>query len=134
MEKSDLHKKLSAVYDTARLSPDHHDHVHIGIGLLNAESAEKIAKSTEELSGHISGLTYVLSTTIEQQVKKIIDSNEKLGKSNDHYAKWNKRLAVALIAVTFVVGLLQAYVIWQTAEKQQTTKIDIGTSQIRANP
>jgi hypothetical protein len=87
-------------------------------------------KSLAELQGQISGLTYAISTVIENETKKLIASNEKLATSNEYYAKWNKRLSIALIVVTLFVGLMQAYVIWRTANQsersaeQSTAKVE----------
>ena len=72
-------------------------------------------KALAELQGQIAGLSYSVSTVIENQSKKMISSNEKLAISNEYYAKWNRGLTVALITVTLLVGLMQVYVIWRTA-------------------
>ncbi len=101
--------------DLYNFNGDNHDQVNTGIGLLNAESAEKTAKSMENLSANVSGLTYVLSTTIEQQTKKILASNDEVFKVSRKAVFWSKWLTIALILTTFTVGLLQAIVIYSSA-------------------
>ena len=114
MAKSNAHEALEKAYNgdlTNWSNPGNSDKVNIALGLLSAESADKLSSSIKDLQGQIAGLGYVVSTTIEQQSAKIITSNEKLATSNEKYAKANNRLALALIAVTLIVGLLQVYAI-----------------------
>jgi len=76
------------------LNPDNHDQIGMAIGLLNAESAESISKS----------------------INNLIESNKKTDEINKKAIFWNKIMTIALIGVTLVVGLLQAYVIWSTSK------------------
>ncbi len=120
MEKSKIQRSLEKIMQEAspdlyNFNGDNHDQVNTGIGLLNAESAEKTAKSMENLSANVSGLTYVLSTTIEQQTKKILASNDEVFKVSRKAVFWSKWLTIALILTTFTVGLLQAIVIYSSA-------------------
>ncbi len=135
MEKSEIHKKLKVIGDaivkgTYPLNPDNHDQVNIAIGLLDAESAEKIAESTDGLSRRITEVGNLLSQNMAMQVGRVIASNEKLSSSNEYHAKWSKHLALALIGVTLIVGLLQVYAIWKTADRTANVKNNIPASQM----
>jgi len=66
----------------------------MAIGLLNAESANEISKSINDL----------------------IESNKQTDKINKKSIFWNKILTMALILVTLVFDLLQVYVIWRTSK------------------
>jgi hypothetical protein len=122
MTKSPIHQSLERTAQGNSLNPDNHDQVHIALGLLSAESDEKNREVMDNLTGQISGLTHVLSTTMEQQVKKLIESNDEASELNKVAIFWSKWLTVTLIAVTLIVGLLQVYVIWKTAEMQHATE------------
>ena len=116
MEKSEIHQQLEGAIKTKRLSPDNHDEVNAAIGLLSAESADKVADAMRGLSSSVHGMGKLLSATITGETTKTIASNEKVAASNERYAKASQFLAIALIIVTLMVGLIQAGVlIWQTA-------------------
>jgi hypothetical protein len=100
--------------------------------MLQEEMGETSAANREalkKLQSQISGLSYVVGTTIEAQAQKMIASNERLAASNEYYAKWNKRLSAALITVTLVVGMMQAYVVWRTAAAQTSPRPQVLESQ-----
>lgn len=89
----------NAIANTKHLSPDNHDEVRISIALANADSAKKISEGLDRVS-----------LNLADQVGRIIQSNEKLSESNDRHASANLFLAKVLIAVTVVVGVIQAVV------------------------
>ena len=106
MEKSAIHKRLEETLHAKTLLPDNHDQVHVALGLLNAESSEKMTTALDNLRGQISGMQYTVSTTLEQQAAKMIKSNENLAKSNEKYARAMMWLTGGLVAV----GLIQIFV------------------------
>lgn len=114
MEKSALQKDLEETIRAQVLSTTNNDRINVAIGLLNAESSEKTIVALDNLRTQMGGLGYTVGTVIEQQTAKIIESNKKMSESNEYYAKWSKWLAIALIATTLSVGLLQGGIlIWQ---------------------
>lgn len=114
MEKSDVRKALEKAYSsdlTNWSNPGNGDKVNIALGLLSAESSDKLSSSIKDLHVGVIGLGTIVGDAMKQQADNIIASNEKLATSNEKYAKANNRLALALIAVTLIVGLLQVYAI-----------------------
>ena len=99
MEKSPARKALEQAYPNPQadlLNPDNHDKVHIALGLLSAEAAENLTDAIRDLKRQLVGVSEV----IQQQGKEMIVSNEKMAASNEKYAKWNMRLAMALVGTT----------------------------------
>ena len=98
-EKSGIRKKLEEVGTAMEKgiynpSPDNHDQFNVATGLLNAESADQIIDS----------------------IDRLITSNDENTKINKDAVFWSKRLTIALILVTLVTGLINAGVIWSTAQ------------------
>jgi hypothetical protein len=95
------------------------------VALLNvAESLQLVQLQIIETSSENRKAT-------ENAVNKLIESNNEASQINKSAIRWSKGLTVALIVVTLIVGLLQAYVIWKTAEIQQ---VSAKSSQIVQNP
>ena len=65
-----------------------------------------------------SGRTKELAISLENLNKTIQTEATKVIESNNDFAWWTKMLSVSLIIVTLIVGVLQAYVIWQTSKNQ----------------
>lgn len=117
--------KLSSLYSNLKkaigdggeyMIPNDHDKASVAVGLLNAEAGIMISDATKGLSHKIVEASDRIDLNIALQVGRIIESNEKLGKSNDDYVKWFKCLTVALIITTLFVGTLQAFVTWKNVE------------------
>ncbi len=128
MSKTLLQEALERAYPNPQndwLNPDNHDKVHIALGLFEAESAEKNRQTMEDLGRKIAELAYTIGTSLERETKKIIESNDEASKINKEAIRWNKRLTIALIVVTLIVGLLQAYVIWETAQRQKVSNLPL---------
>jgi len=114
MAKSEVHEALEKAYPNPKqdwLNPDNHDKVNIALGLLSAEQYDKLSTSIKDLHVGVVGLGSIMNDALKKQADNIIASNEKLATSNEKYARANNRLALALIAVTLIVGLLQVYAI-----------------------
>ena len=94
------------------------------IGLLN------VAESLQLLQLQIIKTSKENRVAIETQVDKLTKSNNEASEINKSSIRWSKGLTIALIIVTLIVGLLQAYVIWKTAEMQQ---ISLNSQQIGLN-
>lgn len=94
---------------------------------VGAASSIYVSRTLKFLSSKIENITYSLGPNFEilsraigkfndslnEQVNKVILSNEKLSESNEFHAKWMRVLTIALIVTTLIVGLLQAFVIWK---------------------
>jgi hypothetical protein len=109
----------------------------------NSGSSEKIsdkvtAASTLFIANTLEGLSKeikVLKNSIEIQAGKITESNDKLFSSTEYYAKWTKRLTVALIFVTLLVGLMQSYVAFMSgAVQNDISKQLLGLEEITKEP
>ena len=119
MEESKFYKSLENAHkeDLTNFSnPGNTDKVNIAVGLVNAESAEKVTRSIILLTQQMANLQMMLSQTIEEEVKKVIKSNNEASLINKKAIFWSKWLTIALITVTLVVGLLQVYVIYKTSK------------------
>ncbi|MEK6847043.1 MAG: hypothetical protein AABY16_02655 [Nanoarchaeota archaeon] len=64
------------------------------------------------------GRTKELTTSLESLSRTIQKEDSSLIASNNNFSYWSKRLSISLIVVTLIVGVLQAYVIWQTSKNQ----------------
>ncbi len=73
---------------------------------VQAASAIFTANTLESLSSEIKKF----NKSLEKQVDKVIESNEKLAKSNEDHSKWMRILTFALVAV----GILQAFIVLYT--------------------
>ena len=92
------------------------------VALLNvAESLQLVQLQIIETSSENRKAT-------ENAVNKLIESNNEASQINKSAIRWSKWLTIALITVTLIVGLLQAYVIWKTAEIQQGSITNIQTA------
>jgi len=102
-----------------------HTEIAKTVSLLN------VAESLQLLQLQIVETSTENRTNITNEVGRLIQSNNEATTINKSAIRWSKALTIALILVTLVVGLLQAYVIWKTAEIQQASA---KSSQIVQNP
>lgn len=112
MPESEIHKQLSRIGDSIvagryPLNPDNHDQVHVAIGLLNAESAEKVRQSVDDLAGRITGMATTVSQTMQREAERIIESNERVAASNDRSARILTKLTWILVAI----GIIQVIIL-----------------------
>ena len=101
-----------------------HTEIAKTVSLLN------VAESLQLLQLQITETAKENRVSIQNEVTRLITSNDEASRINKDAVKWSKRLTIALIAVTLIVGLLQAYVIWKTSEIQQTSLKTLQTSSI----
>ena len=76
------------------------------IGKLSAERSKELSDTILVLQKQIPVSISDLRSTISNNADKIIQSNEKLSRSNENYAKWMKWLTFGL----FAVGIAQVIV------------------------
>ena len=69
------------------------------IGKLSADRSKELANAILTLQKQIPMSISELRGTISNNADKIIQSNERLSKSNESYAKWMKWLTFGLFAV-----------------------------------
>lgn len=77
--------------------------LHSVIGKLSADRSTELAGAIKGLHQQIPITISELRQTISSNTDKVIESNERLSKSNEDYAKWMKWLTFGLVAV----GILQ---------------------------
>ena len=101
------------------------------VGVAETVSLLNVAESLQLLQLQLVETSAENRKAIENQVGKLTESNNEASQINKSAIRWSKWLTIALITVTLIVGLLQAYVIWKTAEIQQASA---KSSQIVQNP
>lgn len=80
------------------------------VGKLSAERSKELTNAISTLQKQIPVSISDLRSTISNNADKIIQSNEKLSRSNENYAKWMKWLTFGL----FAVGITQAIIsLWK---------------------
>ena len=76
------------------------------IGKLSADRSQELTNVLKALHQQIPMTVSELRSTISRNTDKMIESNERLSKSNEAYAKWMKWLTFGLLAI----GLAQVVI------------------------
>ena len=76
------------------------------VGKLSAERSKELTNAISTLQKQIPASINDLRSTISNNADKIIQSNEKLSRSNESHAKWMKWLTFGL----FTVGIVQVVI------------------------